>query len=112
MKYFLVLIIFASLLFGVQPVPRNNGDKDEEKKTEKVIKTTNKTEKKDTKQKDKDKFIDNNANGVNDQREEDLQKIKQLNSKHKDLLKENNNKKSKEVTPPTKKKTTKKSSGK
>jgi len=105
MKYFIVLIIFASLLFGVQPVPRNNGDKDEEKKTEKVIKTTNKTEKKDTKQKDKDKFIDNNANGVNDQREEDLQKIKQLNSKHKNLLKKNNSKKNTEVKTSKKKST-------
>ena len=105
MKYFIVLIIFASLLFGVQPVPRNNGDKDEEKKTEKVIKTTNKTEKKETKQKDKDKFIDNNANGVNDQREEDLQKIKQLNSKHKNLLKKNNSNKNTEVKTSKKKST-------
>jgi hypothetical protein len=111
MKYFIVLIVFASLLFGVQPVPRNNGDKDEEKKTEKVIKTTNKTEKKDIKQKDKDHYIDNDANGVNDQREEDFQKIKQLNSKHKESPKKNDNKKSVEVQP-TKKKTTKKSNSK
>jgi hypothetical protein len=109
MKYIIVLIFFASLLFGVKPVPRNNGDKDEDKKTEKVIKTTDKTEKRYTKQ--KDHYIDKNANGVNDQREEDFQKIKQLNSKHKAPPKKNNNTKSTEVQP-TKKKTTKKSSGK
>ena len=107
MKRFIVLIFFASLLFGVKPVPRNNGDKDEDKKTEKVIKTSNKTEKKD-----KDHFIDKDANGVNDQREKDLQKIKQTNSKHKELLKKNNNKKSNtkktKEAKPAKKKTPKK----
>ncbi|MGB3478502.1 MAG: hypothetical protein WBB67_05015 [bacterium] len=90
MKRFIVLIFFASLLFGVKPVPRNNGEKDQKTKTEKVIKSSNKTDKKDTKQKDKDGFIDADANGVNDQRESDLQKIKQLHSKHKNLLKKKN----------------------
>ena len=112
MKYFIVLIFFASLLFGVKPVPRNNGDKDDDKKTEKVIKTTNKTERKE-----KDLFIDKDANGVNDQREKDLQKIKQTNSKHKELLKKNNSKKSSNTekakeAKPAKKKTTKKSTSK
>jgi len=111
MKRFIVLIFFASLLFGVKPVPRNNGDKDQDKKTEKVIKNSDKTEKTDTKQKDKDHYIDNDANGVNDQREEDFQKIKQLNSKHKESPKKNDNKKSTEVQP-AKKKTTKKSNSK
>ncbi len=93
MKRYIILVFLASLLFGVKPVPRNNGDdKDKKTKTEKVIKTSNKTEKKE-----KDRFIDNNANGVNDQREKDLQKIKQLHSKHKNLLKKNNSKKNTEV---------------
>lgn len=99
MKRYIILVFLAGLLFGVKPVPRNNGDdKDKKTKTEKVIKTSNKTEKKE-----KDRFIDNNSNGINDQREKDLQKIKQLNSKHKELLKKNNSKKSKEVAPPKKK---------
>ena len=106
MKYLIVLIFFASLLFGVKPVPRNNGGDDDDKKTEKVIKTSNKTEKKD-----KDRFIDKDANGVNDQREKDLEKIKQANSKHKELLKKNNNKtdtkKTKETKPAIKKTSTK-----
>ena len=107
MKYIICLIFFASLLFGVKPVPRNNGGDDDDKKTEKVIKTGNKTDKKT-----KDRFIDKDANGVNDQREKDLQKIKQTNSKHKELLKKNNNKKTstkntKVKKPPEKKTSTK-----
>lgn len=110
MKYIICLIFFASLLFGVKPVPRNNGGDDDDKKTEKVIKTGNKTDKKT-----KDRFIDKDANGVNDQREKDLQKIKQTNSKHKELLKKNNNKtniQETKTTKPPEKKTSKKSKSK
>ena len=48
MKRYIILVFLASLLFGVKPVPRNNGDdKDKKTKTEKVIKTSNKPEKKE-----------------------------------------------------------------
>lgn len=99
MKRLIVLIFLASLLFGVKPVPRNknNDNKNQKTKTEKVIKNDRQSDKKDSKRKDKDGFIDIDANGVNDQREDDLQKIKQLHSKHKNLLKKNNSKKNTEV---------------
>jgi hypothetical protein len=67
--------------------------------------------KKETKQKEKDHHIDKNSNGVNDQREDDFEKIKKLNSKYKDIIDKDNQKTSKTVTP-TKKKTSKKSSSK
>jgi len=99
MKRFIVLIFLASLLFGVKPVPRNknNDNKNQKTKTEKVIKSNQQSDKKNSKQKDKDDFIDIDANGVNDQRESDLQKIKQLHSKHKNLLKKSNSKKNTEA---------------
>lgn len=109
MKRLIVLIFLASLLFGVKPVPRNknNDNKNQKTKTEKVIKSNQQSAKKDSKQKDKDGFIDIDANGVNDQRESDLQKIKQLHSKHKNLLKKNNSKKNTEAKTSKKKPSTK-----
>jgi len=85
MKRLIVLVFLASLLFAVETVPRTktiNDDRTSKDKTEVV--TSEKTQKSKG---EKDSFIDIDSNSVNDQREHDLQKIKWLNSKFRDLFK-------------------------
>jgi hypothetical protein len=91
-----------SSLWAVQPVPKNEksvnnekpaikiqiSDENNEDEQEKTVTPKSHTKK-------NDQFIDLDSNNVNDQREDDLLKIKQLKTKFKDLLKKN----SKEVTP-------------
>jgi len=89
MKRFIILIFFASLLFAVKPVPRikkANNDKRSVVKTEKIAEYKKQNSHENKAKNKKDDFIDTDSNGVNDQREDDLQKIKQLKTKHKDLL--------------------------
>ena len=98
MNKLIILLFLGSLLFAVQPVVRNtnrttrnddkikNEDVVKENKDDKVI--IKKDDKDDDKNNDKkDRFQDADSNGVNDQREDDLQKIKNLNTKFKDLIK-------------------------
>ena len=92
MKKFLLLIFLTSLLFAVKQVPRTkkaNDDKKSKIKVEKVVTVDKKNPSKDKHEqaKKKDHFKDADSNGVNDNREDDFQKIKKLNSKFKDQLK-------------------------
>ncbi len=86
MKRFIVFVFFASLLFAVETVPRTKttGDETSKGKTEVVV--TEKTRKSKS-EKEKDSIIDADSNSVNDQREDDLQKIKWLKSRFRDLFK-------------------------
>lgn len=103
MKIIILLIFCASMVFAVKPVPRT------EKKIEtKNVKTATEVVQKKTDEKDKkekDEIIDNDHDGINDQREDDLQKIKNTKSKHKDLIK---NKKTNTPAPSKKPSTPKK----
>jgi len=117
----LTLLLLLSLSFAVQPVPksaRNVKDDDNTKtvmkneeagKDKNTVKNDDK-DKVDNDEKDKevkinlkgkiknitdrngDKVIDVDSNNVNDQREKDFDKIKQLESKFKDLFRRDNNK--------------------
>lgn len=100
MKRFIILIFFASLLFAVKPVPRikkANNDKGSVVKTEKIAEHKKQNSYENKAKIKKDDFIDTDSNGVNDQREDDLQKIKQLKTKHKDLLKKNSSGKKEKI---------------
>ncbi|UCC11343.1 MAG: hypothetical protein JSW02_08305 [candidate division WOR-3 bacterium] len=109
MKKFILFIFIASIAFAVTPVPR---DKKEVKKTTPkavYVQHDNKDDK-DTKKDDdrrKDRFIDNDSNGVNDKREKDFQKIKESKTKHKTKERsepEKPKKSEKKTESPTKKK--------
>jgi hypothetical protein len=81
------------MVFAVKPVPRNEKKveiKNVTSASEIVQKKTDEKDKKDDDKKEKDRIIDKNGDGVNDQREDDLQKIKNTKSKHKDLIKKKN----------------------
>jgi hypothetical protein len=106
MKISILLLLVATMLFAVKPVPRPDNkvevkdvkaateivqDKDDEKKIDKA----------DNDKNNKDHFIDKNSDGVNDQREDDLQTIKNSQPKHKEP---SNNKKA--TTPAVNKKPT------
>lgn len=85
MKKLILLIFIASIVFAVTPVPR---DKKPVKTStpNTVLVQHDKKDDKDTKKDDdrrKDRFIDSDSNGVNDQREKDFQKIKESKTKHK-----------------------------
>lgn len=100
MKRFIILIFFASLLFAVKPVPRTkkaNNDKRSVVKTEKITEHKKQNSYENKAKTKKDDFIDTDSNGVNDQREDDLQKIKQLKTKHKDLLIKNSSGKKEKI---------------
>jgi hypothetical protein len=84
MKTCILLLFVASLVFAVQTVPRGTitqgGDKTN---NESVMKESpHYFVQKQTK--GQDHFEDADSNSVNDQREDDFQKIKKLNSKFKD----------------------------
>ncbi len=96
MKRFLLLIYIASLLFAIESAPRakrSGDDKTSKTKTEivsdeskkQVIHKAKSTSKRDS-------IIDVDSNSVNDQREHDLQKIKWLKSKFRDLFKKKSGK--------------------
>ena len=88
MKILILLVFCVSMVFAVQPVPRPKTNKEVKTATEVVQKKDNKD--KDDKKNDnnqKDRIVDDNKDGVHDQREDDLQKIKNTKSKHKDIIK-------------------------
>lgn len=105
MKRFMILLLFTPLLFGIKQVPR--GEKaDVDKGPSTVIEAgqralfgQGKENDKDVEQ--KDYFIDSDSNSVNDRREDDFQKIKELKKpKIKDLFKKRTEeKKEKAITP-------------
>lgn len=91
MKRFLLIIYIASLLFAIEPVPRTKktgDDKASKTKTEIVTDIAKKQVLHKSTSK-RDSIIDVDSNSVNDQREHDLQQIKWLKSKFKDLFKKN-----------------------
>jgi hypothetical protein len=110
MKILIVFVFLAGLMFGITPVPRNNKSTGKTTTNTKVIANNNKTDdkKSDDKEKEKDRFKDADKNGVNDQREDDFQKIKEMKTKHKDILKQKSSKPKGKTTKPSKPKTVKK----
>jgi len=109
MKVLFIFAMLASFSFAVKPVPKNDDDRsdkasvkkvqvvDEDKNAVKVKETNdnkNNDRKVEVKNKPKnvtgdnaDKFIDADSNKVNDSREDDFWKIKQLGTKLKNLIK-------------------------
>ncbi len=81
MKRYIVLIFISSLLFAVKSVPRtDNKDKDNESTKIKVVDVEKTVPDSPVLKKEKahDHFQDVDSNSVNDQREDDFQKIKSL----------------------------------
>jgi hypothetical protein len=76
------------MVFAVQPVPRTKKNAEVKTATE-LVQTKDNKDKDDRKDdnKDKDRIVDDNKDGVHDQREDDIQKIKNTKSKHKDIIK-------------------------
>ena len=98
MKYLLLILLMANLLLAIEQVPRRNGPS-ETKKSDISIEEKQSTTNSDARrneardrvvvqkeEKQRDLFIDNNSNGVNDRREDDFQSIKSKKSKHKDMI--------------------------
>lgn len=104
----LLSIIFISISFAVKPVSKST-DKENKVDTERPreiiqIEKADNAERKETEEKvftnhREDRFEDADSNNVNDQREDDLLKIKQLKTKFKDLLKSFSNNKKEEERP-------------
>jgi hypothetical protein len=90
MKRVMLLLFMTSMLFAIKQVPRQTGTHNANNSEFKI--ETNqeaKTQKNGVVQKrerEQDRFIDRNSNGVNDRREDDFQNIKTKKSKHKELL--------------------------
>ena len=91
MKRFLLIIYIASLLFAIEPVPRTKKTGDDKTSKTKTEIVTGKSKKqvlhKDKSTSKRDSIVDVDSNSVNDQREHDLQQIKWLKSRFRDLFK-------------------------
>jgi hypothetical protein len=98
MKYFLLILLMVNMLLAIEQVPRRSSTaetKESEIGIEAKQSATNSDARKNEvrertivqeKEKQRDLFIDNNSNGVNDRREDDFQSIKTKKSKHKDKI--------------------------
>jgi hypothetical protein len=96
MKYLLIILFMANVLLAIEQVPRRRtspGTKESEKRVEVRASQTNSdsraTEIRERaivqkKEKQRDRFVDKNSNGVNDRREDDFRNIKTKKSKHKE----------------------------
>lgn len=87
MKRLIVLIFLASLVFAVETVPRTKKTGDDQTSKGKTEVVTSGQVKKSKNEKEKDSIIDADSNSVNDPREGDLQKIKWLRSRFRELKK-------------------------
>jgi len=87
MKRLIVFVFLASLIFAVETVPRTKTAGDDETSKGKTEVVTSEKAKKSKSEKEKDSIVDADSNSVNDQREDDLQKIKWLKSRFRDLFK-------------------------
>ncbi len=102
MNKIMILAFGFSLLFAVQPVRRDDrvksSDRDNRAEAEEVVKESKDSRdakggknivhiKNDKNDDRKDRFLDADSNSINDLREDDLLKIKNLNSKFRDLIK-------------------------
>jgi len=98
MKKGLIFFFVFGLLFAVKPVYKEGEEKNNLKQGSKLeMRIHNEEDKaakaeKKIKQERKDQFQDADSNSVNDSREDDLQRIKWLKTKFKDLLKEKSQK--------------------
>jgi hypothetical protein len=86
MKQCILLLFVATMVFAVQTVPRGaTTDSDNKTNNESTMEESpHHFVQKQTQHKSQDRFEDADSNSVNDQREDDFQKIKKLNSKFKD----------------------------
>jgi len=96
MKYLLVILLMANVLLAIEQVPRSTNSSQtnksevrvEAKKSEANSDSrTNEARERTVvqkKEKQRDQFIDNNSDGVNDRREDDFQNIKTKKSKYKE----------------------------
>jgi hypothetical protein len=99
MKIIMLFLFCVTMLFAVKPVP-HPGNKVESKDSKTAVEFVKNKDSDDDRnhdlksddQKQKDHFKDDNSDGVNDQREDDLQKIKNTQSKYKNLIKKKNSK--------------------
>ncbi len=120
-RIFLSIIFILGSLWAVKPVPRiekTDEDKkpviqiqipDENKEDQKEQNNNSLETNKPKNQNNKnDQFIDSDSNNVNDQRENDLLKIKQLKNKFKDLFKKDSDTDRKPKEPVKTKKSVKK----
>lgn len=109
-RIILTLILLTALTRAVQPVPKSEGKKerpiikiqvpenDEDNGNKKLVEIKIK-EPQDVKN---DHFIDNDSNNINDKREDDLFKIKQLKIKFKDIFKKDKKEAAEEPRKPEK----------
>ncbi len=92
-----MILLMANMLLAIEQVPRRTTSTDKDTRevaTEvKQVKKSNDDQEGrpveravEKKEKQQDRFIDNNSNGVNDRREDDFQTIKTKKSKHKDMI--------------------------
>ena len=96
MKILLMILLMANLLLAIEQVPRRRTSsemKESEKRVEARTSQTdtdsraNETRERtivQKKEKQRDRFIDENSNGVNDRREDDFRNIKTKKSKHRE----------------------------
>ena len=96
MKYLLMILLLANVLLAIEQVPRRRtspGMKESEKRIEARASQTDSDSRASEarertivqkKEKQRDRFIDENSNGVNDRREDDFRNIKTKKSKHKE----------------------------
>jgi hypothetical protein len=97
MKTIVILLCFASFLFAVKTVPRSRQASDSETPARVEVVQSSKDKKDDDTR--KDRFQDADSNGVNDQREDDFQKIKLLRTKHRPAKPGTSDNKTKEEKP-------------
>ena len=98
MKRMIVLICMVSFLFAVKTVVRSNETSDVRSPTRiEVVQSRNDSKDDDAR---KDRFQDADSNSVNDQREDDFQKIKLLSTKHRPAEPSTSRDKTKEVEKP------------
>jgi hypothetical protein len=96
MKYLLIILFMANVVIAIEQVPRRRtsaGARESEKRVEVRVSQTNSDSRASEahekaivqkKEKQRDRFVDKNSNGVNDRREDDFRNIKTKKSKHKE----------------------------
>ena len=98
MKYLFLIFLMANMLLAIEQVPRRTSST-AEKRSETTVESRKSETNLDTQmdrtrektavqrnEPQRDQFIDENSNGVNDRREDDFQDIKTKSSKHKSII--------------------------
>ncbi len=99
MKKFLLLLCFASFLFALKSVPRTSTTSDDKATARTEVVQSSKTKKDDETK--RDRFQDADSNSVNDHREDDFQRIKQLKTKYRPAERTRSSSTTKKVEKPT-----------